>query len=122
MAYGEFQAAPFFVEAGAVVECPWCQKRLRLREDEFNTELDCPQCGGGFEVRVRSRHVIPIQCPNCLLRMDIAVRMAGKQTQYLSPSCRFGPIDVPDSPIAVRRLGRDGYRTGGWAAGNRLRW
>src|SRR5262245_57195501 len=40
----EIRQTPFFVEEGAVVDCPWCERRLRVSADEFNEELECPGC------------------------------------------------------------------------------
>jgi hypothetical protein len=104
----EIQETPFFTEDGAIIECPWFGKRLLATNRQFNRELGCPKCDRDFEVVVKSRDRIPFRCPNCLLRMEIGVQMAGNQAHCIRETCRYGPIRVPMSPIKVKRLGDSG--------------
>jgi len=103
-ASGKLKKAPFFVENAAVIECPWCNKRMKVDDDSFNDELICPSCDKVFEVEVYSRNWISFKCPSCLLKMKIAAAMASSQTYCDRDNCRYGPIKVPDSPIKIVRI------------------
>lgn len=101
------QDPPFFVDDGAVIECPWCQRRRRVHEDLFNEELECSGCRKEYIVRVRDDRKIEFKCPNCHEPMLIAGHMAGEVVQCAQPACGLANVLVPDSPIRVRKVKGD---------------
>jgi len=100
----ELQEPPFLTDDGAVVECPWCGKRADIREREFDDELACKKCEGVFTVSVRDDGMIGFKCPSCFVKMEADVEMAGEDVACIRQACRYFPIDVPASPVVVKKV------------------
>jgi len=107
----ELQPTPFLIHDGAVVDCPWCFARTRVSDTFFNSEHPCGECKRCFEVNVPFDRHLNAQCPNCLTRLRTPGYMAGLMVRCVDPTCAFGPIQLPNSPVQVVPLypGNNGF-------------
>lgn len=103
----KIQQTPFLIEDVAVVDCPWCKRRGRIEEINFNMELECGSCERGFEVRVRSDRSHRVSCPNCMEKIYVPESMSGEAISCVVPACGYSPIRVPLSPVRVIKLDLD---------------
>jgi hypothetical protein len=92
---------PLLTRTAAIVECPGCKCVIRVREDLFNSDCSCSQCGQGLIVIVSGRGEIPFDCPYCGHEMAIGERMAGRKTRCTD--CDL-VITVPTYRVLVRRM------------------